>query len=185
MPLINAVSHKGRLVVGWIRSRLSKTDLWLWPTLEVVFIAVFSLLPLMITAAFRALRSRQVDWLGELGNLIAGGQLMYYALGFIATAAWVLLMDIKRPRLFIPLLALAVVTVVVGVAITIGIDPNAQSMNAEAFRSASYVIFFVSLITYLLTTILRAWQPSLNIERENRAAEEEFVKRLGKELKQS
>jgi membrane-bound ClpP family serine protease len=126
-----------------------------------------------------------VDWLGELGALVAGGQLMYYALGFIATAAWLLLMEIRRPRILIPFLGLSVVVVVLGVAITIGIDPNAQEMNFEAFRTASYTIFVVSLATYFATTILKAWQPSLNVETANRVAEAEFVDKLGKELGQS
>jgi hypothetical protein len=166
-------------------ARMPRPELWLWPILEVAFIATFSLLPLLVTAAFRVLRSRgSVDWLGEIANLVAGGQLMYYALGFIATAAWLLLMDIRRPRFFLPFLGLSVIVVVLGVAITIGIDPNAQNMNFEAFRSASYIIFFISLATYFVTTILKAWQPSLNVERVNRKVESDFVNQLGKELGQ-
>jgi hypothetical protein len=99
---------------------------------------------------------------------------MYYALGFVATAAWLLFVEIRRPKWAVPVLGLIVLFVVIGVAITIGIDPTAGDMNKDAFRDASYWVFAGGLFTYLATTILKAWQPK-SLEQINRRNEDNFV----------
>lgn len=163
--------------------RLPWAELWLWPLLEVIFIASFSIMPLLMVAATTALRSEEpVYFVTAINDLLSRGQLMYYALGFVATSAWLLLVDIRRPKLIVPILGFFVFVVVIGVALTIGTDPNAANFNRNAFREASYWVFGGSLFTYAVTIVLRAWQPSLSVEKRNRSDAGKFVDQLRGEI---
>lgn len=142
--------------------KIPSPHLWFWPIIEVGFIAIFSLSPLLINADTAYLYSEEPSSFSEKFNkLLENGQLMYYSLGFVATSAWMLLMTIRRPRIMMLIIFGVICYSLVRVSTSIGVDPAAENLNLEAFRNASYTVFTTSLFLYLICNVLAAWQKRL------------------------
>lgn len=124
--------------------------------------ATFAISPLIINADTATLYSKNpVSFSDKFNDLLSNGQLMYYSLGFVASAAWILLMNIRRPRLMMIFIFGGILYGIVRIATSIGVDPQARNLNIEAFRDASYSVFFLTLFLFLVCNLLAAWQEQL------------------------
>lgn len=142
--------------------KIPSPHLWFWPIVEVAFVGLFAISPLFINADTASLYSDSgATFADEFDQLLQNGQLMYYSLGFVASSAWLLLMSIRRPRLAMLLIFGAIVYSTIRISTSIGVDPNAENLNVKAFEQASYTVFVVSLLIYLICNMLSAWQERL------------------------
>lgn len=167
-----------------VRARSPRADYWFWPLLEVSYITFFSFLPLLIFAFNEHITSKtSLSFNSSLSNLLLGGQLMFYAIGFLATASWLLIHEIRWPRAIKPIFLLLIFGATIIFSITVGVDPTAATLNKEAFRAASYWTFGVSLLLYAVCEVLKAVQPLLQPEAQFARDADQFSEEFGAEMR--
>ncbi len=170
-----AVKHWAKAAIA----KLPNPQYWLWPIAEVGFIATFSIIPLFVFAFVVYVKSvPTIPYFTALSNLLLAGQLMFYSVGFLASSSWLLIYQIQWPRLLKPFLLLLIFAATIVFAITVGVDPTAQSLNREAFRTTSYWTFGVSLALYLSCEILGAVQPLRTAEQQFKSDSDRFVQEV-------
>ena len=134
---------------------LSGRRVWTDAILEIFVVASVSLIPLL-GAAVRAIlpQNSQIYLVDAFGKAFFGGQLLFYALGLIATIVW---QSNKDFHSFFPLRIwfnfFSIVAVVI-CSIVIGYDPTLASVDKTFLANFSVGLFAVSAILYTLMAVI-------------------------------
>lgn len=140
--------------VGYARAIFGAgRHVWIRALSETAVVAGVSLLPLLL-AAFR----ETLPTGGAIGDALAkaflSGQLLFYALGLIATVVWVSNKDFPR---FFPLrivINLVCLVEVVICSLIIGFDPTLEVTDKAIVGSYSVTLFAVAVAFYILMVVI-------------------------------
>lgn len=128
---------------------------WLEAALETFVVTVVSLIPLLGASIREMLPKNSTIYLSDaFEKSFLSGQLLFYALGLIATIIWNSNRDFKSffpYRTFINLYSLAAIVLC---SIIIGYDPTLQQTNKPFLQQFSVWVFLSSLIVYLVMAIV-------------------------------
>lgn len=123
--------------------------------LEVLVIIVVSLIPLLGAAIREMLPVSSTIYLSDaFAKALLGGQLLYYALGLIATVVWQCNKDFEP---FYPLRIFFNLYCIIGVvfcAIVIGYDPTLSKINTRFIAQSSVYLFLSAVIAYVVMAVL-------------------------------
>lgn len=128
---------------------------WGEAVLEIAVVAGVSLIPLLGASLREVLPPDSTVYLSDaFERSFLSGQLLFYALGLIATVVWQANRDYKS---FFPLRTifnLYCMTCVVICSIIIGFDPELHAINKGFVGPTSVLIFSISLFAYLLMAVI-------------------------------
>ncbi|MER9699925.1 hypothetical protein [Mesorhizobium sp. M0151] len=153
-----------------------------------------SLMPLILAAFAVYLRyliehpepSKEFPPLGfweVLSTTLFNGQLLFYAMSFVAAVVWYSSADLKRDfplRIYFWLISLAFCVVC---ATVIGIDPTSNKIAIGPVKVTSIVVYLTSAVLYLLILMFRQLDPA-DVDRDFRDGEDETERSL-RELRES
>ena len=123
--------------------------------LEILVVAVVSLIPLLGAAVREVLPPDSKIYLSDaFGRAMLSGQLLFYALGLIATVVW---NSNKDWRSFFPLRTvfnLYSLVCIVLCSIVIGYNPELNAINRSFIAPFSVVVFTSAILAYLLISVI-------------------------------
>jgi hypothetical protein len=152
--------------IGYGRSVfLSGRKVWKDAILEIIVVAGVSLFPLLGPAIREILpENSQVDLTEAFINTFFGGQLMFYALGLIATVVWQSNKDFHSPfplRIWFNLFSMSAVAICF---LVIGYDPTLGTINKEFLARFSVSLFLISALIYTLMAVIA--QVDVNVGKD-------------------
>jgi hypothetical protein len=131
---------------------------------EVFTVALISVLPLLVGAMARCFQSENVDlslalYGASLDSFLVHGELLLYALAFIAVVTWTALREwpagLRPPRIVLGVFCI----VSVGIITTFFcLDTAKVALHTEAILM-SKIVFVVTLIFYYVATVLSKIEP--------------------------
>ncbi|WP_426386948.1 hypothetical protein [Sphingobium sp. R-21] len=142
--------------IGYARAMFrSGPGVWGMALLEIIVVAGISLIPLTGAAIREVLPPESKIYLSDaFEKAFLSGQLLFYAVGLIATIVWHCNKDFKS---FFPLRAIFNLYSLFGIvicSIVIGYDPTLSSTNKSFISSFSVAIFSVSIIIYVIMAVI-------------------------------
>jgi hypothetical protein len=142
--------------VGYSRAIFfAGSRIWWLALLEIVVIAGVSLIPLTAAAIREVLPKQSGIYLSDaFEKAFLGGQLLFYAIGLIATIIWHCNKDLKS---FFPLRALFNLYCLGGIVVSsviIGYDPTLASIDQSVLAKLSVTLFLSASFLYVLMTII-------------------------------
>jgi hypothetical protein len=167
--------------IGYARAIfLSGRKVWTDALLEIFVVASVSLIPLLGAAIREVLpENSQIYMSDAFAKAFFGGQLLFYALGLIATIVWQSNKDLHS---FFPLRIwfnfFSIVAVVI-CSIVIGFDPTLASVDKLFLARFSMGLFFVSAFLYTLMAVIS--QVHVNVGKDLASSDAE----LGDAVKRS
>jgi hypothetical protein len=142
--------------IGYFRAIFrSGFRVWGEAILEITVVAGVSMIPLIGAAVREVLPLQSKIYLSDaFEKAFLSGQLLFYALGLIATVVWNSNRDFKS---FFPLrsiLNLYCVAAIASCSVVIGYDPTLASENREFIAKFSLLLFLTSIIFYVLMSVI-------------------------------
>lgn len=129
--------------------------MWGVALLEVLVVAGVSLIPLLGAAVRLVLPPASKVHLSEaLTKSFLSGQLIFYAIGLIATIIWHSNKDFKS---FFPLRAFFNIYSLIGIvicSIVVGYDPTLEATNKSFLANFSVLLFVTATIAYMFMAII-------------------------------
>ena len=162
----------------WIKALGTLDPAKVWgAAIEVVVVGAISLAPLVL-AAFGSHVSAVINTgnappLGQhLAKAILSGQLLFYAMSFIASVVWHSSQDMVRPfplRIWFFFISFCFAMIC---ALTIGVDPSLQKLSVPEVYITSVAVYVVSAFLYFVILLFRSME-EVNFEKTlNREAKE-------------
>jgi hypothetical protein len=167
--------------IGYARAIfLSGRTAWSNALLEIIVVASVSLIPLLGAAIREILPQNSQIFLSDaFEKAFYGGQLLFYALGLIATIVWQSNKDFQS---FFPLRIwfnfFSLVAIVI-CSVVIGYDPTLVTIDKNFLATFSVGLFVISIILYALMAVIA--QVHVNVGRELATSDAE----LGDAVKRS
>lgn len=132
----------------------SGSRVWLEAVFETLVVAGVSLIPLFGGAIREVLpRDSEIYLSDAFEKSFLSGQLLFYALGLIATVVWSSNRDLKSFFPFRTLINMYCIIAIVFCSIVIGYDPTLASINKIFIANFSVAIFVSSLIIYIAMAV--------------------------------
>lgn len=160
--------------IGYLRAiKGAEPGVWRDAILEIVVVAGVSLIPLIGAAIRQVLPPDSKVYLSDaFGKAFLSGQLVFYALGLIATVVWQSNKDWKSffPwRSAINIYCLAAISVS---AIVIGYDPELRAINAVFLANFSVFMFLSAIVFYVFMSVVS--QVQVNVGKEFSKSDDEL-----------
>ncbi|KEA04503.1 hypothetical protein QOV31_005185 (plasmid) [Agrobacterium fabrum] len=128
---------------------------WGFALLEIFVVATVSLIPLLGAALRDVLPATSNIYLGDaFQKAFLSGQLIFYAIGLIATIVWQSNKDFSS---FFPWRSFFNIFSLIGIVIcslVIGYDPTLTSISPPFLARCSLILFFLSLAAYTLMAVI-------------------------------
>jgi hypothetical protein len=142
--------------IGYARAIFrSGFRVWGEALLEILVVAGVTLIPLLGAAVREVLPPDTKIYLSDaFARAFLSGQLLFYALGLIATVVWQSNKDLKS---FFPLRSLFnlySLACVVICSIVIGFDPDLSGINRVFLAPFSLAIFATAVVAYVLMAVI-------------------------------
>jgi hypothetical protein len=129
--------------------------IWGIALLELVVVAGISLLPLILGALRQLLPLKSTVTVGTaFGRAFLSGQLMFYAIGLIATITWFCNKDRAE---FFPLRTVFNLYSLFGISLCslfVGYDPELRTINPAFLAPASVSVFVITLSVYAVISVI-------------------------------
>jgi magnesium-transporting ATPase (P-type) len=167
----------------WIRAlgTLDQGKVWSAAN-EVIVIGAISLAPLVL-AAVGSHVSAEING-GISGNLrtdlakaILSGQLLFYAMSFVASVVWHSSQDLVRPfplRIWFFFISFCFAMIC---ALTIGVDPSLQKLAVPEVYITSLFIYVISALLYFVILLFRSME-EVNFQKILNREDTEFEDKL-------
>ncbi|MGE0563105.1 MAG: hypothetical protein AB7O50_01200 [Pseudolabrys sp.] len=167
----------------WVKAlrTLDKEKVWSAAN-EVLVVGAISLAPLIL-AAFGSYISavingkNDLDLLTVLAKAILSGQLLFYAMSFVASIVWHSSQDLVRPfplRIWFFFFAFCFAMIC---ALVIGVDPSLQKLSVPEVYFVSLIIYLVSAVLYFVILLFRGMD-EINFATELSREDLEFEEKL-------
>ena len=151
----------------------SGSQVWIAALLETLVVSVVSLIPLICVAVRQLLPPDSTIYLSDaFVKALLSGQLLFYALGFIATVVWQSNKDLNSFFPLRTLINLFSIMAIVVCSLVIGFDPNLSNINADFLATFSVSMFICSMILYTLMAIIN--QVHVNVGKDLAASDAEL-----------
>lgn len=163
--------------IEWIRAigRLDQQKVWNAAN-EVLVEGAISLAPLVLAALGSHLSAvinngDKIPLFQHLAQAILSGQLLFYAMSFVASIIWHSSQDLVRPfplRVWFLFICFSIAMIC---ALTIGVDPTLQKLSVPQVYVTSVAIYFVSAFLYFVILLFRRMEDvnfSQDLDREDR-----------------
>jgi hypothetical protein len=151
----------------WLRAILTLDPGKVWPAAnEVIVVGAISLAPLILASVGSHFSSvvrggETINLLTDLAKSILSGQLLFYAMSFVASVVWHSSQDLARPfplRIWFYFISFCFAMIC---ALTIGVDPSLQKLAIPEVYITSFIIYAVSALLYFVMLLFRS-MTSLN-----------------------
>lgn len=142
--------------IGYARAILTGgRRVWGFALLETLVVAGVSLLPLLAGAFREILFPNATVTLGDaFGRAFLSGQLLFYAMGLIATVVWLCNKDRKAFFPWRTIVNLLCLVEIVVCSIIVGFDPTLEKINKDTLSTYSIWLFVVSVVLYILMSVI-------------------------------
>lgn len=142
--------------IGYFRAIFrSGPRVWGEAVLEILVVAGVSLIPLIGVAVREVLPQQSKIYLSDaFEKAFLSGQLIFYALGLIATIVWNSNKDFKSFFPFRTVLNLYCLVSIALCSIVIGYDPTLTSTNSDFIARFSVIIFSLSIFIYIVMAVI-------------------------------
>jgi hypothetical protein len=146
----------------WIRALLTLDHEKIWPAAnEVIVVGAISLAPLILASVGNHFGSvvkggEVINLVTELAKSILSGQLLFYAMSFVASVVWHSSQDLARPfplRIWFYFISFCFAMVC---ALVIGVDPSLQKLAIPEVYITSLIIYAVSALLYFVMLLFRS-----------------------------
>jgi hypothetical protein len=146
----------------WLRALLTLDPAKVWPAAnEVIVVGAISLAPLILASVGNHFGSvvrggETIALTTDLAKSILSGQLLFYAMSFIASVVWHSSQDLARPfplRIWFYFISFCFAMVC---ALTIGVDPSLQKLAIPEVYITSFIIYAVSAFLYFVMLLFRS-----------------------------
>jgi hypothetical protein len=169
--------------IEWIKAirRLDSEKVWNAAN-EVLVIGAISLAPLVLAALGSHLSAiinngNKIPLLQHLAQAILSGQLLFYAMSFVASIIWHSSQDLVRPfplRVWFLFICFSIAMIC---ALTIGVDPTLQKLSIPQVYVSSVAIYIVSAFLYFVILLFRSMQ-EVNFTQDLDREDQEFGDQL-------
>jgi hypothetical protein len=144
---------------------ISGARVWGEAILEILVVSVISLIPLIGAAIREVLPQDSKIYLSDaFEKAFLSGQLLFYALGLIATIIWQSSRDLKQFFAIRAVLFLFGISSVAFCSVIIGYDPTLTSENKALLGPFSAGLFAVSIVLYVVMSVFS--QVQVNVGEE-------------------
>ena len=150
--------------VEWIKAigRLDRQKIWNAAN-EVLLVGTISLAPLVLAAVGSHLSAiinggEKGPFLHHLAAAILSGQLLFYAMSFVASIVWHSAQDLVRPfplRIWFIFVSFCIGMIC---ALTIGVDPSLQKLSVPQVYITSLATYFISAFLYFVILVFRSME---------------------------
>jgi hypothetical protein len=174
--------------IEWIKAigRLDQQKIWAAAN-EVLVVGAISLAPLVLAALGSHLSAiinngNQIPLLQHLAQAILSGQLLFYAMSFVASIVWHSSQDLVRPfplRVWFLFICFSIAMIC---ALTIGVDPTLQKLSIPQVYVTSVAIYVVSSLLYFVILLFRSMEEvnfAQTLNQEDRDFEDELKSSRG------
>jgi hypothetical protein len=148
----------------WIQAlgRLDQAKVWSAAN-EVIVVGAISLAPLVLAAVGSHVSgvingAPGGNLRADLAKAILSGQLLFYAMSFIASVVWHSSQDLVRPfplRIWFFFISFCFAMVC---ALTIGVDPSLQKLAVPEVYVTSLFIYVISALLYFIILLFRSME---------------------------
>jgi hypothetical protein len=148
----------------WFRALGTMDQAKVWSAAnEVIVIGAISLAPLLLAAVGSHVSAlintgKSVDLVTDLAKSILSGQLLFYAMSFVASIVWHSSQDLVRPfplRIWFFFISFCFAMIC---ALTIGVDPSLQKLSVPEVYITSLVIYIISAFLYFVILLFRSME---------------------------
>lgn len=162
--------------IGYLQAFLrSGRRVWLEAAMETLVVAGVSLIPLIGAAIREVLPSDTKIYLSDaFEKSFLSGQLLFYALGLIATVVWNSNKDFKSFFPFRTVINLYCISAIVLCSIVIGYDPTLEQVNGAFIAKFSVGIFATSVLAYVVMAVIA--QVHVNVGKSISESDDELRK---------
>src|ERR1700720_1945579 len=146
----------------WFRALGTLDQVKVWSAAnEVIVVGAISLAPLILASFGSHVSSvinggKTIDLLPDLAKSILSGQLLFYAMSFVASVVWHSAQDLARPfplRIWFFFISFCFAMIC---ALTIGVDPSLQKLSIPEVYITSLVIYVISAVLYFVMLLFRS-----------------------------
>jgi hypothetical protein len=148
----------------WFRAlgTLDQTKVWSAAN-EVIVVGAISLAPLVLAAVGSHVSAvinggNKVDLVTDLARSILSGQLLFYAMSFVASVVWHSAQDLVRPfplRIWFFFISFCFAMIC---ALTIGVDPTLQKLSVPEVYITSVFVYVISALLYFVILLFRSME---------------------------
>jgi hypothetical protein len=167
----------------WLRALLTLDSTKVWAAInEVIVVGAISLTPLILASLGNHFSSvinggEPISLRTDLAKSVLSGQLLFYAMSFVASVVWHSSQDLARPfpmRIWFYFISFCFAMIC---ALTIGVDPSLQKLAIPEVYVTSIIIYAVSAILYLVMLLFRSLD-DINFSASLNREDAEFQDRL-------
>jgi hypothetical protein len=167
----------------WIRALGTLDQAKVWSAAnEVIVIGAISLAPLVLAALGSHVSAVINGQTGgnlrtDLAKAILSGQLLFYAMSFVASIVWHSSQDLVRPfplRIWFFFVSFCFAMIC---ALTIGVDPSLQKLAVPEVYVTSLFIYVISAFLYFVILLFRSME-EVNFQKILNREDTEFEDKL-------